>query len=144
MVGDNEIKRIRTISLFFIFLNIISLVLVVYSVYLPFFTIKGHSLSFYDYTLKIYQDMPLAITALLTECVVLILLLPAFVGIFQFKEKARKSLIFISICGLVVYIVVSVYSKISGQKLPLPVKECLILLVLIFVFTKQKVREQFS
>ena len=141
---NNEIKRIKMISLFFIIIILMSLALLFYSIYMPYFTITGHNASLYSYTLRIFQEMPFVVIALLIICLIQIPLLFTFFGIFQLKEKARRALVFISVGGIIIYVGFFVYSKIAGQKLPPPVKECLILCALLYSFTRQKIKEQFK
>ena len=143
MNTNDEVKKIIMSSIFFIAWILLPLAVAVYAFYLPYF-IKGHDKSIYHYTAMIYQ-LPVGIVApLLTLCVVHVLLLFSFLGILQMKERARKALILISVGGLIAYVSVFVFCEVVGQKIPFPVLNCLILSVLIYSFTRPRVKEQFK
>jgi len=141
---NNEIRDIKMISLFSGVIMLLSLAIIIYSFYLPYFTIKGHNVSFYNYTVAIYQEMPLVTIVLLVVGLVQILLLFALFGAFQLKEQSRRALIFISLSGIIIYVLLFFISKIIGQRLPLPIMSCLVLSANLYFFTRQKIREQFK
>jgi len=144
MRDGDEAKKIKMTCVFFIIVMLLRLIIPIYSIYIPYFTIKTHNISLFNYTFQVYQEMPAAIIALLVESVVNALVLIIFFGVYQLKEKVRKSLIFTLVVGLAMYILIFVVSKIVGQRSPFPMMECLIYSVLVYSFTRQKIKEQFQ
>ncbi len=144
MDANSEVKAIKMLSIFYIIIICIYLAFVFYYFFLPYVTIKGHNMPLFNYIKMIYQEMPLNIIALSAICVIQLSLLGTFFGIFQLSEKARKVLIFISSAGVIVCILIFIYSKIIGQKLSPPFKEILILCSLLYFFTRSRIRGRFK